>query len=43
MIRVLIIDDSVFIRTVVRDMLSKDPEITVVGTAVDGVEGLKKI
>lgn len=43
MIRVLIIDDSVFIRTVVRDMLSKDPEIEIVGTAPDGVEGLKKI
>lgn len=43
MIRVLIIDDSVFIRTVVRDMLSKDPEIEIVGTAPDGVEGLRKI
>lgn len=43
MIRVLIIDDSVFIRTVVRDMLSKDPEIEIVGTAPDGIDGLKKI
>ena len=43
MVKVLTIDDSVFMRTVIRDMLSKDPAITVVGTAANGIEGLEKI
>jgi len=43
MVKVLTIDDSVFMRTVIRDMLSKDPAITVVGTAVNGIDGLEKI
>jgi two-component system chemotaxis response regulator CheB len=40
---VLIVDDSVFMRTVIRDMLQKDPTITVAGTAADGIEALEKI
>jgi two-component system, chemotaxis family, protein-glutamate methylesterase/glutaminase len=43
MVKVLTIDDSVFMRTVIRDMLSKDPSIEVVGTASNGLEGLEKI
>ena len=43
MIKVLIVDDSVFMRTVIRDMLTKDPSIDVVGTASNGVEALEKI
>ncbi|HVP93698.1 MAG TPA: chemotaxis-specific protein-glutamate methyltransferase CheB [Methanoregulaceae archaeon] len=43
MIRVLIIDDSLFMRTIIKDMLSRDPEISVVGTAANGEEGLVKI
>ena len=43
MVKVLTIDDSVFMRTVIRDMLSKDPSIVVVGTASNGIEGLEKI
>ncbi|HOT03164.1 MAG TPA: chemotaxis-specific protein-glutamate methyltransferase CheB [Methanolinea sp.] len=43
MIRVLVVDDSLFMRTMIRDMLEKDPNIEVVGTAVDGVDALKKI
>lgn len=43
MIRVLIIDDSLFIRTVVQDMLADDQEIQVIGVASDGVEALDKI
>jgi two-component system chemotaxis response regulator CheB len=42
-IRVLVIDDSQFIRTVIQDMLKKDPAIEVVDTAADGIEGMKKI
>ncbi|MCQ8893847.1 MAG: chemotaxis-specific protein-glutamate methyltransferase CheB [Methanolinea sp.] len=43
MIRVLVVDDSLFMRTMIRDMLEKDPEIEVVATAVDGVDALKKV
>jgi len=43
MIKVLIVDDSVFMRTVIRDMLTKDPSIDVVGTASNGIDALEKI
>ncbi len=42
-IRVLIIDDSAFARKVIREVLSSDPAIDVVGIARDGLEGLEKI
>ncbi len=43
MVKVLIVDDSVFMRTVIRDMLAKDPVIEIVGTASDGLDALEKI
>src|SRR5690606_7919912 len=43
MIRVLIVDDSLFVRTILRDMLKDIPDIEVVGTAVNGIVALKKI
>jgi two-component system chemotaxis response regulator CheB len=43
MIRVLVVDDSVFMRTILADLLAKDPEIEVVGTASDGREALRKM
>lgn len=43
MIRVLIVDDSLFIRTILRDMLKDSPDIEIVGTAVNGIDALKKI
>ena len=43
MIKVLIIDDSVFMRTIIRDMLQKDALIEIVGTATNGIEALEKI
>jgi len=43
MAKVLIVDDSVFMRTVIRDMLQKDTSIEIVGTASNGVEALEKI
>lgn len=43
MVKVLIVDDSVFMRTIIRDMLSGDPSIEIVGTASDGIDALKKI
>jgi two-component system, chemotaxis family, protein-glutamate methylesterase/glutaminase len=42
-IRVLIVDDSAYIRKVVRQMLSCSPFIEVVGTAHDGKEALEKV
>ena len=43
MVKVLIVDDSVFMRTVIRDMLEKDASLEIVGTATDGVDALAKI
>ena len=43
MIKVLIVDDSVFMRTVIKDMLSKESSIEVVGTATNGFEALEMI
>lgn len=42
-IRVLVVDDSVVIRKLVSDLLTEDPDIEVVGTAVNGRAGLQKI
>ncbi len=42
MIKVLVVDDSAFMRRVIRQMLESDPEIEVVGTARDGAEGVEK-
>ncbi len=43
MVKVLIVDDSVFMRTVIRDMLTKDASIEIVGTASNGLDALEKI
>lgn len=42
-IRVLVVDDSAFARKVLREALSSNPNIKVVGTASDGLEALEKI
>lgn len=42
-IKVLIVDDSPFIRMSLKKILSRDPEIEVVDTARDGREGITKI
>lgn len=43
LIRVLVVDDSAFIRKVVTQMLSRSPHIEVVGTARDGEEALEMV
>ena len=43
MIRGLVVDDSLFMRTIIRDMLENDPDIEVIDVAQDGIEALKKI
>lgn len=42
-IRVFIVDDSAFMRYTINRHLGADPEITVVGSAENGLEALKKI
>jgi len=43
MVRVLIVDDSAFMRNALTKMLSSDPEITVVGTAWNGLDAIEKV
>lgn len=42
-IKTLVVDDSLFMRTLVSDVLNSDPDIEVIGTAKDGPEAIKKI
>jgi len=42
-IRVLVVDDSALMRKLIPQILARDPDIEVVGTAMDGEFGLKKI
>src|SRR4029078_1179012 len=41
LLRVLIVDDSAYVRKVIRQMLSRSPFIDVVGAARDGKEALE--
>lgn len=42
MIRVLVVDDSAFVRQALTRMLNAAPDVDVVGAAVDGAEGVEK-
>jgi len=42
-IKVLVVDDSVFMRNVLVNLLNQDPEISVCGTATNGNDALQKI
>ncbi|HXJ45492.1 MAG TPA: chemotaxis response regulator protein-glutamate methylesterase [Candidatus Dormibacteraeota bacterium] len=42
-VRVLVVDDSALMRKLIPSILSRDPDIEVVGTAMDGAFALKKI
>ncbi len=42
-IRILVVDDSAFMRKALSMMLESDPSIKVVGTARDGAEGVEKV
>ena len=41
--RVLVVDDSAFMRKVISDMIAQDPVLEVAGTARDGLDALEKI
>lgn len=43
LIRVLVVDDSAYIRKVVKQMLERSPFIEVVGTAFNGIDALEKV
>lgn len=43
MVRVLIVDDSAIVRSLIRGALARHPQIDIVGEAADGVEALKRI
>ena len=43
MIRVVVVDDSAFVRQALSRMLGAAPDIEVVGTASDGLEGYEKV
>jgi len=42
-IKILVVDDSVVIRKLVTDLLSSDPDLEVVGTAVNGLAAQSKV
>ena len=42
-LRVLVVDDSAFVRKVLREILTASPDIEVVGIARDGLEALEKV
>ena len=43
MVKVMVVDDSPFMRRVIVDMLQSDPEIQVTAVAKDGVEAFEKL
>lgn len=43
MIRVLVVDDSAFVRQALSRMLGAAPDVEIVGTAVDGEDGVEKV
>jgi len=43
MVKVLIVDDSAFMRNTLSSMISADPDIQVIGIARDGVEAVEKV
>ena len=42
-IKVLVVDDSVVMRKLLKDILEKDPKIQVIGLAKNGLEALEQI
>lgn len=42
-IRVLVVDDSAFMRKIISNLLNQEPEVQVVGTARDGQDALDKL
>ncbi len=43
MVKVLIVDDSAFMRNTLSSMIASDPELEVIGMAKDGIEAIDKV
>ena len=43
MIKVLVVDDSAFMRKAITSMISSDPDLVVIGTARDGFEAIDQV
>lgn len=41
--RVLVVDDSAFMRKIITDLIEKDPQFKVIGTAVNGIEAVSSV
>lgn len=41
--RVLVVDDSAFMRKIITDLIERDPQFTVIGTAVNGIEAVTSV
>lgn len=41
--KVLVVDDSAFMRKVISDMIAEDASLEVIGTARDGIDALEKV
>ncbi len=41
--KVLVVDDSAFMRKALSDMISSDPELKVIDTARDGIDAIEKV
>ncbi|MGZ9584618.1 protein-glutamate methylesterase/protein-glutamine glutaminase [Paenibacillus marinisediminis] len=41
--KILVVDDSAFMRKIISDLISQDPNFTIAGTAQNGVEALEKV
>jgi two-component system chemotaxis response regulator CheB len=42
-VKVLLVDDSAYMRVVLKDIIESDPEIEIIGSAKDGVEAIEKV
>ena len=42
-LKILVVDDSAFMRLLISDLLSEDPSIEVIGTAINGLEAEHKV
>ena len=42
-LKILVVDDSAFMRLLISDLLSEDAQLEVVGTAVNGLEAVKQV
>ena len=41
--KVLVVDDSAFMRKIISDLITEDPEFVVVSTAKNGLEAVSKV